>query len=317
MMITVILCTYNRCQSLPKALESVAASIMPNDVDWEVLVVDNNSKDQTRKVVEEILRKYPGRIRYLFEGRQGLSHSRNSGVQNAKGEIVAFTDDDVTVESDWLQNLTADLHDGKRAGAGGRIRIAQDVPTPSWILLEGPYSLAGQLAAVFDKGQEPHELVLPPFGACMAFRKEMFEKYGGFRTDLGRCGKELVGSEDTEFGERLIAAGEHLWYAPSAVVNHSVHQDRLTKEYFQAWFFSCGQAEIRQRGWHPGKWGIPRYFFSLGMLGSSTLKWVRTFNPQKRFFLKCGVWRAAGKVAENFRLSRERRRHNSGELAQS
>ena len=77
----------------------------------------------------------------------------------------------------------------------------------------------------------------------MAFRKQMFEKYGGFRTDLGRCGKELVGSEDTEFGERLMAAGEHLWYVPSAVVNHSVHQDRLTKEYFQAWFFSCGQAE--------------------------------------------------------------------------
>jgi glycosyltransferase involved in cell wall biosynthesis len=317
MMITVILCTYNRCKSLPNALESLAASKLPDSVEWEVLVVDNNSRDQTRAVVEEFRRRYPGRFRYLFESRQGLSNARNAGVREARGDVVAFTDDDVTVEPAWLQNLTANLHDNKWAGTGGRIRLARNFSLPRWMLLEGPYSLAGQLAAVFDAGDKPCEISRPPFGANMAFRKTMFERYGGFRTDLGRCADGLIGSEDTEFGERLIAAGERLWYAPSAVVNHSVLEERLTKKYFQAWFFSCGRAEIRQRGRAPGKWGIPRYYFSLGMLAWNTLKWLRTMNCQKRFFLKCGAWRYAGKVVENYHQSRDRQHHNPGELARS
>jgi glycosyltransferase involved in cell wall biosynthesis len=66
MYITVILCTYNRCEILSKALASVAVSNVPEFIQWEVLVVDNNSKDQTRDVVEDFCRKYPGRFRYLF-----------------------------------------------------------------------------------------------------------------------------------------------------------------------------------------------------------------------------------------------------------
>jgi glucosyl-dolichyl phosphate glucuronosyltransferase len=317
MMLTVILCTYNRCKSLPDALESLAASQLPGSVDWEVLVVDNNSRDQTRAVVEDFYRRYPGRFRYLFEIKQGLSNARNAGIQAARGEILAFTDDDCAVEPTWLQELTANLHDGKYGGAGGRIRIARNFTPPSWMLLEGPYSLGGQLAALFDAGDQPKELDRPPFGANMAYRKAMFEKYGGFRADLGRCGTGMIGSEDTEFGERLIAAGERLWYAPSAFVNHSVLQERLTKKYFQSWFFGCGRAEIRQRGKVRGKWGLPRYVLSLGMLTVSTWKWMRTLNPQKRFFLKCGAWLYAGKVVENYHQSREPRQENPRELASS
>ncbi len=120
MNITVILCTYNRCQNLAKALDSVAASMLPESVEWEVLVVDNNSNDQTRELVEGFCHRYPGRFRYLFEPQQGKSYALNSGIRVSPSEILAFTDDDAIVEPDWLWNLTSALHDGEWAGAGER-----------------------------------------------------------------------------------------------------------------------------------------------------------------------------------------------------
>src|SRR5579863_10079992 len=102
--ISVILCTYNRCDDLTQALAGLAASRMPQSVDWEVLVVDNNSKDRTRSVVEEFSSVYP-RFRYLFEGQQGLSNARNAGIAAARGRVLAFTDDDVIIDPGWLLNL--------------------------------------------------------------------------------------------------------------------------------------------------------------------------------------------------------------------
>src|SRR5215471_9795294 len=99
MRITVILCTYNRCESLSTALESVAVSQLPPSISWEVLIVDNNSSDRTREVVEEFSHRYPGRFRYAFEPRQGKSYALNVGVREAKGDVLAFMDDDVTVEA--------------------------------------------------------------------------------------------------------------------------------------------------------------------------------------------------------------------------
>ena len=103
MRITVILCTYNRCQSLAKAMESVAASVVPESVDWEVLVVDNNSSDQTREIVEGFCNRFPYRFRYLHELKQGKSNALNSGIRAAKGNLLAFMDDDVLVEPTWLK----------------------------------------------------------------------------------------------------------------------------------------------------------------------------------------------------------------------
>ena len=86
MKISVILSTYNRCQSLAKALDSAAASTLPEGDEWEVVVVDNNSTDQTRDVVEDFQRRHPGRFRYVFESQQGLSHARNAGIREARGD---------------------------------------------------------------------------------------------------------------------------------------------------------------------------------------------------------------------------------------
>src|SRR5437773_274805 len=108
--VTIILCTYNRCESLAKSLTSIASLRMPESLEWEVLVVDNNSSDGTREVVGDFCRRYPGRFRYLFEPKQGLSSARNAGVVEARGDIVAFIDDDAIAQPTWLHSLTAALH---------------------------------------------------------------------------------------------------------------------------------------------------------------------------------------------------------------
>src|ERR1700733_2359262 len=107
MMITVILCTYNRCHALAGALESVAGSIVPSSVEWEILVVDNNSNERTRSVVAQFASRYPGRFRYLVEGNPGKSHALNAGVTAARGEVLDLMDEAVTVDSGWLEALTA------------------------------------------------------------------------------------------------------------------------------------------------------------------------------------------------------------------
>jgi glucosyl-dolichyl phosphate glucuronosyltransferase len=303
MMVSVVLCTYNRSKSLQTALESVAASRMPNEVDWEVLVVDNNSKDNTREVVEEFSRLNP-RFRYLFETQQGLSNARNAGIRAANGDVIAFVDDDVTVDPDWLHSLTAPLQDSRWAGAGGRIRAQEALELPKWLRLEGPFAMGGSIAALFDRGEQPRELREPPYGTNMAYRKCMFAKYGYFRADLGRSSNNMIGKEDTEFGERLLRSGEHVWYAPSAVVFHPILQERLTRQYFLAWWFGCGQSMIRQQGPQAGKWGIPQYVLTSGMVAISALRWFRTIDPVERFFWKCWTSMYAGKATENYRQSR-------------
>jgi glycosyltransferase involved in cell wall biosynthesis len=288
MKITVILCTYNRCQVLAHALASVAASRLPESVEWEVLVVDNNSADRTREVVQEYCEQYPNRFRYLFEPKQGKSHALNSGIREAQGDVLAFMDDDVTVEPTWLHNLTQALHDNQWAGAAGRIALQWPSSLPDWLSVDGPFSR--HVFPGFDQGLEARELIGPPFGTNMAFRKAIFEKYGGFRTDLGPTPDSEIRSEDTEFGRRLIAAGERLHYEPSALVHHPAYEDRLTKRHFLKWWFDKGRADAREFAIRP-----VRLFLSLTLW---TLRWTVAAEPRLRFYRKMVVWQKIGTAVE-------------------
>jgi glycosyltransferase involved in cell wall biosynthesis len=303
MKVTAILCTYNRCQKLAQAMESLAASVFPDSDQWEVLIVDNNSRDETRAVTEGFIRRYPRHFRYLFEAQQGKSHALNSGVREASGEILAFVDDDVTVEPDWLYNLTSVLRNGEWAGSGGKILPDRQISLPPWLAFDGPRGMGEMIVAQFDLGNEPCELRIPPYGTNMAFRKELFTKYGLFRTDLGpRPGSEIR-NEDMELGRRLLAAGERLLYVPSAVVYHEVPENRTTKKYLLKRWFDNGRAEIRERKPKPKVWGISRrYFrvvnFTLKFLPLKIRHWLRARDPQERFHCKCVVWHAAGQLVE-------------------
>ena len=311
--ISLIICTYNRCESLPAALENVAHSVLPNSITWEILVVDNNSSDRTHEVVEDFIRRYPGRFRYLLESRQGKSYALNSAIWEAHGEILAFTDDDVIVEPDWLQNLTANLHGNEWAGAAGRVLRTWTCSPPRWLSLERRYEKMGWALVSFDLKQEACELpfAYPPVGANMAFRKEVFSRHGVFRTDLGPAGN-VTGSrflrrrarfpvwEDTELGQRMMGNGERLRYEPSAVVYHPVPERRLTRDYFLGWWFGRGLDSIRIMPKGRPVLGIPRPYVRLVkmtiLLFGNGLAWLTAIKSYRRFYYKLLTWELAGAI---------------------
>jgi glycosyltransferase involved in cell wall biosynthesis len=314
--ISVILCTYNRCESLAKALASVAKLEFPRHVEWDVLVVDNNSRDNTPGVVNEFVREYPGRFRYLFEPRSGKSFALNTGIHEAKGAVLVFTDDDVVVEPTWADNLTNSIRNGDWIGSGGRVLPEQAFTPPRWLSVEGKWAL-GPLA-MFDLGLEAIPLDSPPFGNNMAYRREVFEKYGEFRTDLGpRPGNEIR-NEDTEFGARLLKAGQRLRYEPSAVVYHAVPRNRVQKEYFLKWWFDKARTEIRVEECPQNALnckGVPLVMFR--RLAMWAFRWMTSIDPATRFECKLKVWQVSGYIVEYFRRSSRRGESEKAYNAQS
>ena len=131
--ISVIVCTFNRHKSLARTLDSLVASTLPASVEWEVIVVDNNSTDATPDLVRRYADAHPSRVRYVFEATQGKSYSLNKAVRGARGAILAFADDDVVVEPTWMWKLTQPLIEGRWSGVGGRVIPEWAAAPPRWI----------------------------------------------------------------------------------------------------------------------------------------------------------------------------------------
>lgn len=313
MKISLIVCTYNRCQTLAKTLESIIVSRVPEPVEWEVLVVDNNSSDQTLEVVQDFSRRYPGRVRYLFERQQGLSFARNAGIRESDGEILAFTDDDLLVEPEWLWNLTSALDGGEWMGVGGRIIAVWPGPLPSWLSLQDP-DTTGPFG-VFGQATETEQLQSPAFGANMAFKREAFRKYGNFRTELGRSGSNLQGREDIEFASRLMTGGERLRYASSAVVRHLVPQGRVKRTYVLRWWYWFGRSEVADLGPPESKQaiaGIPLYLFH------RFVRWILqslvSIEASRRFACQRRACYVAGTAVGCYQAARSKKRRATAAL---
>ena len=307
-MVSVVICTYNRAESFRTTLESLARMEVPADVSWELIVVDNNSTDDTSAVVKELGQTSGINIRYVLERKQGKSYALNSGIKESRADIIAFTDDDVKVSPGWLAEIVRTFRDFDCMGVGGRCTPAWDgLPKPAWLLTEGPFRLSGGPLLDFNLGEDTHPTQVPPWGLNMAFRKSAFEKYGLFRTDLGVSGSSRLGGEDTEFGFRLLKASEKVIYSPAAIVFHPVQSDRVRKAYFLSWYFNNGRLCIRVWGW-PAEavlwFGIPRYIFR--SLLENCAKWLISFDSPRRFYYKAQVWESLGKIAETRRLLRQR-----------
>jgi glucosyl-dolichyl phosphate glucuronosyltransferase len=299
MKISVIIATYNRSDMLAIALESLVQLTVSPDFEWEVLIVDNNSKDSTKAVANSFVTKQPRRFRYIFEPQQGKSFALNTGVREARGELIAFTDDDVTVHPDWLMQLVDTMSRFDCAGVGGRIVPVWTVPRPDWLETEGPNKLMSAVVS-FNLGSEPCAITTAALGANCAFRKEMFLKHGTFRADLGLIAGNRIGGEDTEFCRRLIKSGERLYYAPTAIIYHPVEKCRTEKSYFESWYLSRGRASIKENGIPRNAvryFGVPR--FMLRILSEKTMKWLFCLNSNRRFHYRleiCEIW---GQILES------------------
>lgn len=227
---SVIICTYNRAKLLTESIQSIMEQDFPSD-QFELIIVDNNSTDDTKNIVDELASSSKVKIKYVFEEKQGHSHARNTGIKNADGEIIVFTDDDVEAEKTWLREITSAFDNPDVACAGGPIRPIWLAEKPDW-LTEG---LQNYLAiSEFRFAQENGEFKGPnyPWGANIAFLKEVFQTVGGFSTNLGRVGTRLLTSDEIELCRKIEASGKRIRFAPNAVVHHKVLPERLKKSWF-------------------------------------------------------------------------------------
>ncbi len=234
---TVLIATFNRAALLDVTLQSVAR-LRAGQRRWEVLVVDNNSTDETRAVVERHQRASDVPVRYVFETRQGRSQALNTGIAAASGAVIAMTDDDVHVDEGWLEAacaalLTADPGSPAIRYAGGPVEPMWEVPPPRWLdLTRG--DLWGTIA-IQDHGREAfvyEEARKVPLGANLAAHRSLFEEAGAFRVDLGRsAGKTPLGQEVPEWLMRVHAAGGRGLYVPAMRVRHHIPAARLTRRY--------------------------------------------------------------------------------------
>jgi glycosyltransferase involved in cell wall biosynthesis len=320
---SVLICTHNRADLLRSALAAVVPASAPADYCAEVLVVDNNSSDQTRDVVEAAARSSPIAVRYLFERRQGKSYALNLGLAEACGEVIAHTDDDVTPDPGWIDRVVEAFGRHDVTFAFGKVLPRWEVLPPPELLLPRAHEIWGPLA-LLDYGDEPRVYedagagYRLPVGANLAFRREALRAIGGWRTDLGKVDNSLISGEDHEVFLRLKAAGLFRGlYDPSMVVRHLVPASRLTRRYFRRWFYWHGKTLARMPGQLygldlstvPHVLGTPRFIYRqallacwgwLGMLGRPDALAVLTRE------LEC--CRFAGFFTESWRLRRTRAR---------
>jgi glycosyltransferase involved in cell wall biosynthesis len=241
---TVLIATYNRADLLDETLTYLSKMRVSSRLRWDVIVIDNNSTDETRAVVERRMPEFPVRLRYMFEKNQGRSSALNTGIREAEGTVLVFTDDDVRVVDGWLDAAAAPLLSADKAFAytGGPVRPIWGAPPPSWLDLERG-DLWGTIA-IQNHGSEPfvyEERRKVPLGANMAVRRDVFDVIGGFRADLGRTGGRLVlGQEVPELLMRARDAGFRGQYVPQMQVHHHIPAKRLTRDYFRKWWFGKG-----------------------------------------------------------------------------
>src|SRR4030095_8206198 len=235
-MISIIICTYNRAEELGNFLLSLAnQKDLNSSVAWEIVVVDNNSSDGTRTVVDDLRKSQGLNLRYLFEQQQGKSFAMNTGVAHAQGDILAFSDDDVIADLSWVASIHAAAQNHRYRAFGGKV-LPLWPSLPSWFDLNSPHSrhFIGGAIPSHDQGDEAKEYdegMWVPIGCNMFFRRDVFDRYGLFRTDMGPQGKTYRVGEDGELSFRLKTAGEPILYWAQDVVYHPISPYKLSKEH--------------------------------------------------------------------------------------
>jgi len=212
-MISVIIPTYNRCQILMNALESVLDQELDSEL-YEIIVVDNASTDETRQRVEELNSKSPKRIRYIYESRPGLHWARHAGARAARGEILVYTDDDAEVTRNWLNSLAIAYREKDVAAAGGPITVKWIVEPPKGLPCSSTF---GQL----DLGPKQRPLQWPEviYGGNFSIKKGILFQVGGFNPDTA-VEDRLVGDGEIGLCRKLYARQMRICYVPGALVYH-------------------------------------------------------------------------------------------------
>lgn len=273
-MLTVIICTYNREKYIRSLLESIAANDL-NKQQYEIVLVDNNCTDNTQLVCEQFAADHTDvTFRYVVETEQGLSAARNKGIQEAKGDLIVYIDDDAFVDTHYLSDyVNWFASHPETMAAGGPIEpYYEQGEEPKWMT---PYTRA-LLTAWMNYGDKVREYPKGryPGGGNAAYRKEVFDRVGLFNTSLGRKGGNLMGSEEKDIFAKMHALGMQVLYLPSPVLHHSIPPYKLEEEYFNRLTLQMGQSE-RQRTLALSRGEYAKRLFSEGVKWCGTMVlWV-------------------------------------------
>jgi glycosyltransferase involved in cell wall biosynthesis len=303
--LSVILCTYNRGEKLVNVLEDFTNQVFPEGrFSWELVLVDNNSNDGTKGLAEKYKKDRNLPIRYVFESQQGKSFALNTGIENAAGDLLAFTDDDVILDAHWLYSICRAFRSYPTNNCfGGKVLPLIEGPLPAWLKGTGRYAIGGGPLVKHDRGDQAREYdenMWVPIGCNMFFRKKMIGKYGYFSTELGYYNKnELIYGEDSEIMFRFKRGGESILYYPSSLVYHPVPSGRLKKSYFKRYSWGAGRGGARWLQVPPSSvtyFSVPRYLLRrtlsdfARLLGSiPSLKAYKRFSVELKLLYDLGM----------------------------
>ena len=268
MQLDVVIPTYNRSTQLTLTIESLLAAPVPPGMQVGVTVVDNNSKDGTRALVESRMRS-DNRLRYAFEREQGRSHALNRGITSTSGDLVGMVDDDEEVDSTWFQTIARAFADPTLDFIGGPYLPRWQIPPPAW-MPEEYGSVVGSMKG--GDREVPYDAAFTGLlmGGNAVVRRRTLERVGLYATWLGRVGNRLLSGEDREFFDRLLTSGAKGTYLPDLVIHHHVLAERCTKQYFRNWVFwhAVSMGVLARRGDTQDPYfrgarflGIPRWRF--------------------------------------------------------
>lgn len=317
MQISVIICTWNRAEMLRRTLHEFLKLAIPENTDWEVLVVNNNCTDNTNLVVKELSSRLP--VRMVMEKEQGLSAARNRGVRESNADLILWTDDDVLVDEYWLaiyadaMNRLADV-----AFFGGPVRPVFDGTPPRW-LREGWHTVADAYA-VRDFGNKVLEITEGrlPFGANYAVRREIQQRYL-YDTKRGRKAKTLLSGEETHVMSSMLAAGHRGRWLPEASVQHVIGEERQTVRYVRDYYHATGVLERRLKTSESARnrtnaartWAsIPAWLLRKAVMGETQYRMARLTKPSVDWLPKLAtashLWGHLSEVLRERRHGQER-----------
>ena len=229
--ISIVLTTRNRAEILQQTLK---AFVQLNDpgVSWELVLVDNDSSDETGQVARSFDTKLP--LVYVFEKEPGKCHALNTGITAASYDLILFTDDDITPCLGWLQAYARAAEAYLECSYfGGPIALKLPSTVPSWAKERNSDRLlpwiAGNLSQLDLNGVPPEKHSF--YGGNMGYRRHVFDVYGMFDPHIGHIGQRVMGGEETYFQKRLKAGGERPCYVPDALVWHRIKPEELTLQY--------------------------------------------------------------------------------------
>jgi glycosyltransferase involved in cell wall biosynthesis len=257
----VVVPTYNRSQLLRRTILSLLSSSIPEGLHITIIVVDNNSNDDTEQVIRELPPSTDLSIIYIRETKQGLSHARNAGISAGNGDLIGFIDDDEEVDSLWYEVVAREFSDPDVHFIGGPYLGNWVSPIPEW--LPPGYHAAIGVVPPKPRAAFGSEFSGNLMGGNAVIRRSVFERIGAYSTRLGRSGKGLLSEEDAEFCRRLEAASIPGIDVPELISHHYISPERLTRKYHRRWSFwrAVSQGILDREMPEPSRYvfGIPRH----------------------------------------------------------